>query len=120
MPPHRADAVMEDGTIVELQSGFLSAEDILEREKFYGSRLMWIYRVAWKDRIHYGRRGFWWKHGSKAMAIHRRPVWWDFGGRELRKVSLGVVTTDIGAKRVLGKFLAAPSPIGELLRMDNE
>lgn len=102
---HRADAVMPDGTVVELQSSYLSAGDIEARENHYG-RMCWIYRCTWADRIHRGRRwrqrgGFWWKHGSKAMTRHNAPVFWDDRGALVR-VQLNLVRTETG-ERVLGR-----------------
>lgn len=85
---HRADVVLPTGKVVELQSTYLSVNDIVERESFYGD-MVWLYRCHWRDRLQFGRRGFWWKHGSKAMAAHRRPVWWDMGD-ELWRVELAV------------------------------
>lgn len=107
MPPHRADAVLPSGQIVELQAGYLSADDILAREGFYGDRLSWVYRCHWGDRLHHGRHGFWWKNGAKSMTTHRRPVWWDMGN-ELIRVSLGLVDVDdqygfAAGQRVLGR-----------------
>jgi hypothetical protein len=100
MPPHRADAVLPDGRIVELQGDYLSAEQIAEREAFYGPDLVWIYRCHWSERIHVGRRGFWWKHGAPSMAAHRRPVWWELSSGMVR-VHLNVVESEYG-HRVLG------------------
>ena len=108
MTPHRADAVLPDGRVVELQSRYQSPELIAEREAFYGD-MLWIYRCTWTERLHWGRRGFWWKHGSKSMALHQRPVWWDMGG-ELWRVRLSVVDSgsDLwpsSGKRVLGQVI---------------
>jgi competence CoiA-like predicted nuclease len=101
---HRADVLLPNGRVIELQSGFLSVEQIAEREAFYGQRLVWLYRCDWQERLHFGRRGFWWKHGAKSMARHIRPVWWDcLDEGEVVRVSLGL--NDAGS-RVLGKVLA--------------
>jgi len=125
-PPHRADVVTGRGVVVELQSSYLNVDEIVDREAFYGPQMQWIYRAHWMDRLHFGRRGFWWKHGSQAMCRHRRPVWWDMGA-ELWKVQISVVEVDrfcfgedldgvkiydTGTKRVLGRVLARrPSPL---------
>jgi len=88
MGPHRADAVLPDGRIVELQHSQLSPGAIAEREAFYGEQLVWLWDAErWMDRLHFGRHGFWWKRGSPAMARSRRPVWWDTGD-ELWRVSI--------------------------------
>jgi hypothetical protein len=80
MGPHRADVVLPSGLVIELQSSYLSAEKIWDREAFYGAELQWIYRAHWMDRVHETRRGLWWKNGSKAMTHHRYPVWWHMSG----------------------------------------
>ena len=90
MGPHRADVVTQKEQIVELQAGYLSVDEIAEREQFYGEALTWLYRCHWSERLQFGRRGFWWKHGAKAMTTHRRPVYWDLDG-ELMRVSLNLV-----------------------------
>lgn len=90
MPPHRADIIDTNGRIIELQSSYLGSEDIAARELFYGPSLTWLYRCHWGDRLQFGRRGFWWKHGSKAMATHRRPVWWHVDD-ELWRVDVSAV-----------------------------
>jgi competence protein CoiA len=89
MGPHRADVVMPSGLIIELQHDYLSTFDIAEREQFYGSHLAWIYRAAWLERLHWGPKGFWWKHGCKAMTAHRRPLYWDYGD-EVARVQVSV------------------------------
>ena len=91
MGPHRADVVLPSGQVVELQSNYLSADEIAERESFYGD-MLWLYRCHWSERLHFGRYGFWWKHGSKAMATHAKPVWWDMGD-QLWRVELAVKGT---------------------------
>lgn len=117
MGPHRADAIMPSGSIVELQAGYLDVGSIAAREAFYGPMLRWIYRCTWWDRVHWGRYGFWWKHGSKAMATHGRAVWWHVDDALLR-VQLSVVEHEgaygfVDAHRVLGKVIAtAVAPAG--------
>ncbi len=71
---HRADSMMPNGLVVEYQTNYLNLPDIEARERFYGS-MLWIYRGhhAW-ERIHFGRRGFWWKHGPKSLTRHNRPI----------------------------------------------
>ena len=109
MNNHRADVVMPSGHVVELQYNYLSADDIIARENFYGHRMTWIYRCHWSERLHYGKRGFWWKHGSKAMATHMRPVWWDMGDRLIRVRLSTVAQVDewglSDATRVLGRVV---------------
>ena len=104
MGPHRADIVI-DGQVIELQYGFLSADEIAEREAFYGPSMAWIYRCTWHERLHFGRRGFWWKHGSKAMTTHRTSVLWDMG-TTLWQVRLNLVYDEYSdSERVVGKAI---------------
>jgi hypothetical protein len=42
---HRADAVLPDGAVVEIQHSALSADAVGQRERFYG-RIIWIIDVA--------------------------------------------------------------------------
>lgn len=42
---HRADIVLNDGTIVELQHSFITPETISERESFYGN-MIWIFDLS--------------------------------------------------------------------------
>lgn len=71
---HRADSMLPNGLVVEYQTNYLNLPDIEARERFYGS-MLWIYRCeyAW-PRIHFGKKGFWWKHGPKSLARHNRPI----------------------------------------------
>lgn len=99
---HRADAVVGSGLVVELQATYLSAESIHAREAFYG-RMVWIYNGdLFADRIHWGRWGFWIKHGPKSLAEHQRPVFVasPSGRRFLHITSLSIVDG-----RMLGKGL---------------
>jgi len=96
---HRADVVTPTGLVIELQSGYLDLPAITARERFY-RRMVWLYRVHWQERVHLGARGFWWKHGSKAMAQSARPIYWDLGD-EIWQVSLGLVDYDT---RVVGRI----------------
>ena len=95
---HRADIVTAAGVVVELQSQYLDVASIRAREAFYG-RMVWLYRVTWADRLHFGTKGFWWKHGSKAMAMTQRPLYWDFDDGTIVRVRIGLVGT-----RVLGQI----------------
>lgn len=108
MGPHRADVVLPSGTIIELQSHYLSAVTIAERERFYGPKLQWLYRAHWMQRVHFGERGFWWKQGSKAMTTHDQPVWWHTGDELLQVWTNAVVRYDdwgTTSERVLGSVL---------------
>jgi hypothetical protein len=97
MGAHRADVVLPTGEVVELQTSYLSTDEIAERERHYG-HMRWVYRCDWHDRIQFGNKGFWWKHGSKAMATSSKPIWWDMGNARWL-VRLAVVD---GGSRVVG------------------
>ena len=97
---HRADIVTPTGIVVELQAGYLSATHIAARERFY-PRLWWLYRVRWFDALHFGRVGFWWKHGAKSMVLHRCGVYWVVG-EAVWLVRLG---RNARGSRVLGRVL---------------
>lgn len=114
MGPHRADVVLPNGAIIELQSGYLSTEKIRDRESFYGPPLSWVYRAHWMDRVHLTRKGLWWKNGSKSMTEHRRPVWWHTPTRLIR-VRLSLVDHYdehgfLDCERVLGRIAREVSP----------
>jgi hypothetical protein len=113
MGEHRADVVTPDGGIVELQGGYLPAEDIVQREAFYGPTLTWIYRCHWRDRLQFGRYGFWWRNGAKSMTLHQQPLWWHVGD-ELWNVRLSLITRDDDSERVLGKVVEKRSDVIEL------
>lgn len=84
---HRADAVLMDGTVVELQKSAISPKDIEIRESFYGEKMIWIFDVREafeKKRISLrkkksGRETFRWKHPRKSIAYATRKVFLDFG-----------------------------------------
>lgn len=89
---HRADSMMPNGLVIEYQANYLNLPDIEARERFYGS-MLWIYRCeyAW-GRIHFGRRGFWWKHGPKSLTRHNRPIFLEGpDGQYLQVDSLNLV-----------------------------
>lgn len=39
---HRADVLTESGIVIELQNSPISRETIIEREEFYGEKMLWI------------------------------------------------------------------------------
>lgn len=104
---HRADAAAGDWTL-ELQHSTLSIVDAWQRERFYGPRLAWLWDMTDPDRwerVHFGRVGFWWKHGAQMQAKLGRPVWWHTPTDDVIRVRLGTVENDDGGSRVLGKVL---------------
>lgn len=84
MGRHRADIVTLDGTIVELQSSYLDANEIAKRERQYGDRLIWLYRWLpgrWDRLINVGDGEFVWRRGAPSMTMHRAPVIWHHNDR---------------------------------------
>lgn len=85
---HRADVITVDGTIVELQHSYLSAEEIAEREAFYGPNMVWIWdageavakrRLQIRRELPNGGVTFRWKHPRKTIAACRARVVLDLG-----------------------------------------
>jgi len=85
---HRADAVLSDGRIFELQYSGISIREISEREEFYGKKLVWIFdaidayrngRLKLRETRHYGKYAFAWKHPRISIAYATRNVFLDFG-----------------------------------------
>lgn len=115
---HRADIVTKNNVVVELQHGYLPVSKIRERELFY-RRMIWLYDARrWFDRLHFGRYGFWWKHGAKGKCATTSPLYWDIGEEVWRvlianiggRVPVGELNGEIlyaktGRHRVLGKVL---------------
>lgn len=46
--PHRADVRLPSGLVVELQHSFISAEEISERERFYGKMIWLLDATRWE------------------------------------------------------------------------
>ena len=107
---HRADIITPQG-VVELQHSSISLDEAREREAFYGP-MVWLFDMRdpqrW-ERIHWGKRGFWWKHGSKTQAHLTRPIFWQNPDGEVLRVSLSVVTNERG-NRVLGRVVSRMAP----------
>jgi hypothetical protein len=93
---HRADAVLPNGTVVELQHSGISVPEIRAREVFYG-KMLWVFdaRDAYQnDRLELRPQqrytSFRWKHARKSIAYTTAPVRLDLGGGrvfQLRKMS---------------------------------
>jgi competence protein CoiA len=82
---HRADVVLFDGRVVELQCSPISPAEISEREDFYG-HMIWLFDV--RDAVAAGRldirsRGqvatFRWKQPKKHIAFAHQQVYLDIG-----------------------------------------
>jgi hypothetical protein len=117
---HRADVIARNGGVLELQYSSIGVADIRRRERFYG-HMAWMYHAHWTDRLHFGKYGFWWKHGAITQTAITKPLFWDLGD-EVWRVSLsrakervyGVLDratgqirshVDIQTSRVLGKVV---------------
>jgi competence CoiA-like predicted nuclease len=74
---HRADVLCPNGAVLELQADAITSDEIRAREDFY-KHMAWLFRATWGDRLHYGKKGFWWKSGSIAQTFATKPVFWDF------------------------------------------
>jgi hypothetical protein len=81
---HRADIVLEDGTVVELQHSGISPEEIREREAVY-EKMIWLFdgtdlnsdRLSLRERD-YGL-SFRWKHPRKSYAACTKLCCIDLG-----------------------------------------
>lgn len=77
---HRADAVLPDGTVIEVQTSPISLEEIKERERFYGN-MIWIFdarETYEQDRFQITEEEnylkFRWKHPKKSIFYTSRPT----------------------------------------------
>ena len=103
---HRADILLPTG-VIELQHSPIGTTEAREREAFYG-RMLWLFDMTDPerfDRVHHGKRGLWWKHGSRTQARLGRPLYWHTPDRQVWHVALSEVDPDKGT-RVLGKVIA--------------
>lgn len=102
---HRAD-VVTNGAVLELQHSSIAILDARARERFYG-RMAWLFDMTDPerfDRVHFGKRGFWWKRGSRVQATLSRPTYWHTPDRQVWRVRLTTKPTERGV-RVLGQVL---------------
>jgi hypothetical protein len=92
MGPHRADIFTDDAWVVELQHSYLGVDEIAEREKFYGSKMAWLWDCteAWRAgrlAIENERGTDWsglpcsfrWKRPRKTLRVCKRVVFLDIG-----------------------------------------
>lgn len=82
---HRADAVLKNGTVVELQHSHLPVGEIEKREAFYGN-MIWVFdaidafeKGRFDLRMKEGHQTFRWKHARKSIAYANKPVRLDLG-----------------------------------------
>lgn len=85
---HRADAVLKNKTIIELQHSAISPAEIREREYYYGVQLIWVFdiqeaynkeRFELRKELSATKRTFRWKHPKKSIAFATRKVYLDLG-----------------------------------------
>lgn len=80
MGPHRADICTRSGRVIELQHSTISAEEIRERESFYGHGMVWVIDASpFQDnltlrRLH-GDTRFSWRWFRKSWLAAKRPVY---------------------------------------------
>jgi competence CoiA-like predicted nuclease len=100
---HRADILCANSAVLELQSSAISPVEIREREEFY-KYMAWLFRVTWADRLHYGKKGFWWKHGAISQTFITKPLFWHYEDENIvQEVKLARVEQERGGDRVVGR-----------------
>jgi len=96
---HRADVLCLNGAVLELQADAITADEIRSREDFY-KHMAWLFRATWGNRLHYGKKGFWWKSGHVAQTFATKPIFWDFEEEGIvQEVKLGLTENN----RVVGR-----------------
>jgi len=119
---HRADVLTKENVVIELQNSPIRKGVILEREEFYGQRMLWLINGShfknnfqmfeldgpshrWSSE-HYqiknkiGRKAFQWNHARRSWAEVNRHVFIDFGADTLFWVRSGM-----GTKTGIGIFI---------------
>ena len=81
---HRADIRTLAGRVIELQHSPISAEEIAERERFYGSGMVWVVDASeFIDNLCFRDKGdhwtFRWKWPRKSWMAAKRPLYLDPG-----------------------------------------
>lgn len=78
--PHRADIRTKAGRVIELQHSSISAEEICEREEFYGRGMVWVVDATafWKN-IKKGACDYVWNWARKSWLSARNPIYFDSG-----------------------------------------
>jgi competence CoiA-like predicted nuclease len=90
--PHRADVRTKAGRVIELQHSPISAEEIREREEFYGRGMVWVIdaSVFWENVnfVFYPSNWekFQWRWPRKCWTAAIRPLYFDAGGDRLFRV----------------------------------
>ena len=96
---HRADIIAKNGAVLEQQASSIPSQEIQEREAFY-KHMAWLYRVTWAERLHYGKKGFWWKQGALAQTFITKPLFWEF---EEEGIIQSIKLKRLDSNRVVGR-----------------
>lgn len=83
--PHRADVLTKSGIVIEFQHSPISVDEILEREDFYGKKMVWlldgsVFKENMELRV-FGTLGFTWSHPRRCWWASQQPLFIDFSGR---------------------------------------
>ncbi len=79
IPPHRADIKGKGNVVIELQHSPISAEEIQERERFYGN-MVWLFDATYRFRfVRSGNVAFFAFGRTKHIDQCQKPVFLDFG-----------------------------------------
>ena len=77
--PHVADIVGIGNCVIELQHSSISADEIAERERFYGN-MVWVFDATERfEMVTVGRRTFFAFRRTKHIEACSKPVFLDFG-----------------------------------------
>jgi competence CoiA-like predicted nuclease len=101
---HRADVLRPGGRVIEFQHSGLSVDEIRERERHYGPRMVWVFdaidayrrerltlrrKSGDKGRVYYSFR---WRHPRRSVMACTRRVYLDLGDGlllDMRKMHAG-------------------------------
>lgn len=83
---HRADVVLADGMVLELQNSTISVGEIAERESFYRNMAWIVNAEPFIDnlciRVRDGFHSFRWKWPRPCWSYAKRPIYLDLGSHE--------------------------------------
>lgn len=100
MVSHRADAITENGVVIEFQHSSISPQVIAEREEFYG-KMEWVFDCQdayTAERLRIFDKGayvtFVWKQAKKHIFESSKPMYLDFSEVDHRLLKVVKVYTD--------------------------
>lgn len=86
---HRADILLANNMVVELQHSYISVEDIRKREEFYGE-MLWIFDLIepyYSDRFDLFSKGeyqtFRWKQPRRSITYAKKFTYWQLSDNML-------------------------------------